>query len=65
IDGGSTIQSFLKEDLIDEIIITTIPILLGGGSPLFGELHKEMRFEHVKSEIFLDTRVQDHYKRLR
>ncbi len=65
IDGGSTIQSFLKEDLIDEIIITTIPILLGGGSPLFGELHKEMRFEHVKSEIFLDTLVQDHYKRLR
>jgi dihydrofolate reductase len=29
IDGGKTIQSFLKEDLIDEMIITTVPILLG------------------------------------
>ena len=38
IDGGVTVQSFLKEDLIDEIIITIIPILLGGGIPLFGEL---------------------------
>ena len=30
VDGGKTIQSFLKEDLIDEMIITEIPILLGG-----------------------------------
>ena len=31
IDGGKTIQDFLKEDLIDEMIITKIPILLGDG----------------------------------
>jgi riboflavin biosynthesis pyrimidine reductase len=29
VDGGKTIQSFLEEDLIDEMIITTVPILLG------------------------------------
>lgn len=34
IDGGSTIQSFLREGLIDSMIITQIPILLGGGTPL-------------------------------
>ena len=45
IDGGTTIRNFLKADLIDEMIITTIPILLGGGSPLFSELPKEMKFE--------------------
>lgn len=65
IDGGATIQSFLKEDLIDELIITTIPILLGGGIPLFGELPKEMEFEHVKSELFLNALVQDSYRRQR
>ena len=65
IDGGLTVQNFLKEDLIDELIITTIPILLGGGIPLFGELPKAMEFEHVKSELFLDTLVQDSYRRLR
>lgn len=65
IDGGVTVQNFLKEDLIDELIITTIPILLGGGIPLFGELPKEMEFEHVESVLFLDALVQDSYRRKR
>ena len=65
IDGGVTVQNFLKEDLIDELIITTIPILLGGGIPLFGELSKEMEFEHVESQLFLDALVQDSYRRKR
>jgi len=65
IDGGKTVQNFLKEDLIDEMTITTIPILLGGGSPLFGELPKELEFEHVKSVLRLDALVQDTYRRNR
>ncbi len=47
IDGGVTVKNFLKEDLIDELIITAIPTLLGGGTPLFGELPEQMAFEHV------------------
>ncbi len=65
IDGGVTIQKFLREDLIDEIIITTIPILLGGGISLFGDLPKEMNFEFIKSEVYLDAIVQTSYKRKR
>lgn len=65
IDGGLTIQSFLKEDLIDEMIITIIPILLGGGAPLFGELAQPMLFELVKSEIFLNALLQNHFRRKR
>jgi len=65
IDGGATIQNFLKEDLIDELIITTIPTLLGGGIPLFGELPGEMEFEHVESYLYLDALVQDSYRRKR
>jgi len=65
IDGGTTIQGFLKEDLIDELIITSIPILLGGGSPLFSELPKEMEFEFVKSKVFLKELTQSHFKRKR
>ncbi len=38
IDGGATIQRFLKARLIDEITITRIPILLGEGIPLFGAI---------------------------
>ena len=65
IDGGSTVQGFLKEDLIDELIITTIPILLGGGAPLFTELPNELEFELIKSEVFLNQIVQSHYSRKR
>ncbi len=65
IDGGSTIQSFLREDLIDEMIVTTIPVLLGGGSALFGTLDGPLAFHHVKATRYLDAIVQNHYKRKR
>ena len=63
IDGGVTVQGFLKEDLIDEMIITVIPILLGGGIPLFGELPEPIKFDHVKTKVFMDAVVQNHYRR--
>jgi len=62
IDGGKTIQSFLKENLIDEMIITRIPILLGSGIPLFGKLEKPIRFDLVETEILDDLLVKSHYK---
>lgn len=63
IDGGKTIQSFLKEDLIDELIVTQMPILLGGGSSLFAQLPKELELELVDSKVYLGQIVQSHYKR--
>ena len=65
IDGGITIQQFLHDDLIDEMILTTIPVLLGGGAPLFGELAKSQNFKLAGSDIFLDAIVQSHYIRQR
>ncbi|WP_065204416.1 dihydrofolate reductase family protein [Shewanella woodyi] len=65
IDGGVTIQNFLKADLIDEMIITTIPVLLGGGSPLFGDLLEPLKFSYVKSEQLLDCVVKNYYLRAR
>ena len=65
IDGGMLIQSFLKEDMIDELIITQVPILLGGGVSLFGNLPNHMRFEHISTKMLLDALVQSHYKRVK
>jgi len=65
IDGGVTVQNFLREDLIDEMIITVLPILLGGGTPLFGELAEPIAFEHAKTEVLLNAMVQNHYRRRR
>ncbi|WP_339711628.1 dihydrofolate reductase family protein [uncultured Kriegella sp.] len=63
IDGGRTVQNFLKQDLIDELRISTLPILLGDGISLFDILPKPLEFDHVKTEVFLDQIVQSHYKR--
>jgi len=63
IDGGKTIQSFLKADLIDEMIITVFPILLGNGIPLFGETNTHLEFELIESKIFVGQLVQNHYLR--
>ena len=62
IDGGITVQSFLREGLIDEIIITTIPVILGGGSPLFSSLPAPIALELVKSEVLLNALVKNHYR---
>ncbi len=63
IDGGKTIQSFLQADLINEITITIIPIILGGGVPLFSDTSKALEFECVSSKIFIEKVVQNRYKR--
>jgi len=65
IDGGVTIQNFLKADLIDDMIITIIPVLLGGGIPLFAELPEQFGFECIESKLFLDKIVQNHFVRIR
>jgi dihydrofolate reductase len=65
IDGGTTIINFLKADLIDNIIITTIPILLGDGIPLFTRLPKPLKFELIATKTYLNQVTQNHYKRKR
>jgi dihydrofolate reductase len=65
IDGGKAIQSFLEEDLIDELTITTIPVILGGGIPLFAELPQKLEFICVSSKLFLGKVAQNHYVRKR
>ena len=62
IDGGKTIQNFLDANLIQRIIITKIPILLGEGIPLFGPLHKNFRLKHVGTQTFVNGYVQSEYE---
>ena len=62
IDGGTTIQSFLKLRQIDEMTITLIPILLGEGIPLFGALESDIRLEDAKAVACPSDYVQVQYK---
>ena len=65
LDGGVTIQRFLRQGLVDEMTITTIPILIGGGLPLFGSLEKDVRLELIHSQYFKNSFVQNKYRVLK
>jgi len=61
IDGGVTVQGFLAAGLIQRLIITRIPVLLGSGIPLFGALSHDIRFEHVATRPYPSGLVQSEY----
>lgn len=63
IDGGTTIRNFLQEGLIDEMILTTIPVLLGGGTLLFENLPNKQEFELLGTKTFLGQISQSHYQK--
>jgi dihydrofolate reductase len=65
VDGGVTIQQFLEAGRIDRLIITTVPILLGSGVPLFGPLAKDIEFHHMQTRAFPDGLVQSEYRVIR
>ena len=62
VDGGRTIQGFLQAGLIEQLIITTIPILLGSGIPLFGPLAEEVQLQHMETRAFASGLVQSRYR---
>ncbi|MGQ1948703.1 dihydrofolate reductase family protein [Geofilum sp. OHC36d9] len=65
-DGGAEIvNELLKSDLIDEFIISIVPILVGNGTRLFKNGRPEQQLELVNSETFDTGLTQLHYKRKR
>ncbi|PZV23318.1 MAG: deaminase [Cyanobium sp.] len=61
IDGGRTIQAFLRAGLITKLTISVIPILLGSGIKLFGERQAETNLRLLSSKAFPFGFVQSHY----
>lgn len=62
LDGGRVIQSFLRAGLVDEMTLTTIPVLIGGGRPLFGELAQDIHLKHVTTRTWANGMVQTTYQ---
>jgi riboflavin biosynthesis pyrimidine reductase len=61
VDGGKTIQEFLSYGLIDELILSRLPVLIGAGVPLFGKLPADIRLKHLKTSVFPGGMVQTEY----
>jgi dihydrofolate reductase len=61
VDGGITIQRFLQAGLIQRLIITRIPVLLGAGIPLFGALEHDIALRHVGTRQYASGLVQSEY----
>lgn len=62
IDGGQTIQAFLDAGLINELVITRIPVLLGQGIPLFSQVGSEHELRHVGTYVSDNGFVQSRYE---
>lgn len=62
VDGGTTITSFLKHRLINEMTIFKAPIILGDGIPLFGRLDKSIQLTNARATGFANDFVQLTYK---
>lgn len=62
IDGGLTIQRFLAAGLIDRLVITRVPVLIGAGIPLFGPVPRDIGLRHVATRSYNGGLVQSEYE---
>ena len=65
VDGGKLIQSFLRRGLVDDMVITLIPVLLGSGRSLFGALEADLSLGLEATVSFPSGLVQMRYRVLR
>jgi dihydrofolate reductase len=62
VDGGRTIQAFLANGLIQRLVISRVPVLIGSGVPLFGPLPHDIRLRHVATRSYEGGMVQSEYE---
>jgi dihydrofolate reductase len=62
VDGGITVQRFLRAGLVQRLIITKVPVLIGQGIPLFGSLPRDVQLRHVSTRQYTSGLVQSEYQ---
>lgn len=62
IDGGVTIQAFLRAGLIQTLTVTRVPVLIGDGIPLFGSLPRDLRLRHIATTSYASGLVKSAYE---
>ena len=64
LDGGTLISQFLEAGLVDEMTLTTVPLLLGSGKPLFHRIATATPLRLVRSQVFDSGMVNLRYERI-
>ncbi|GGA31598.1 dihydrofolate reductase family protein [Dyella nitratireducens] len=62
VDGGVTIQRFLRAGLIQRLIVTRVPVLIGTGIPLFGAIERDIQLKHIATRSYASGLVQSEYE---
>jgi dihydrofolate reductase len=62
VDGGITIQRFLRAGLVQRLVITRVPVLIGEGIPLFGALPRDLRLRHIATQHYPSGLVKSEYE---
>jgi dihydrofolate reductase len=62
IDGGITVQRFLRAGLVQRLTITRVPVLIGEGIPLFGALPRDQRLHHLATQAYPSGLVKSEYE---
>ena len=61
IDGGLLVSSFVNERLLDELIVSVLPVALGSGTALFAGLDGHHWLKHEETTTFSNGMVQLRY----
>jgi len=62
VDGGLTVQAFLRAGLVRDLTITRVPVLIGEGIPLFGPVLEDIPLRHVGTRQYPSGLVTSEYQ---
>jgi dihydrofolate reductase len=62
VDGGITVQDFLRAGQIHDLAITRVPVLIGDGIPLFGSVPQDIKLRHIGTRQYKSGLVKSEYE---
>jgi dihydrofolate reductase len=62
VDGGITVQEFLRDGQIHDLTITRVPVVIGDGIPLFGRVSKDIKLRHINTRQYNSGMVTSEYE---